>query len=119
AAAGGDGAMGGLRLASLPALRRRGASGRGLRPLRRRAGGGGGVSRLRPRSRRGGIWLALAGAAGLVAVLVTLRASAQPGDGGTVLVARAALPAGALIDAATAAEALVGAPVPAGLPLAG
>jgi len=77
------------------------------------------VSRLRVRGRRGGLWLALAGAAGLVAVLLTLRAAAQPGEGGWVLVARAPLAPGLLIDAQTARELLVPAPVPAGLRVAG
>jgi Flp pilus assembly protein CpaB len=63
--------------------------------------------------------MALAGAAGLLAVLLTLRAAAQPDGGGWVLVARAPLPPGLLVDEAVASEALVPAPVPAGLELAG
>jgi Flp pilus assembly protein CpaB len=63
--------------------------------------------------------MALAGAAGLLAVLLTLRASGQPDAGGWVLVARSPLPPGLLIDDAVAAEALAPAPVPAGLELAG
>jgi Flp pilus assembly protein CpaB len=65
------------------------------------------------------VWLVLAGAAGLVAVLLTLRAAAQPGDDGGILVARAPLAPGVLIDAQTAREALVVATVPAGLRVAG
>jgi Flp pilus assembly protein CpaB len=62
--------------------------------------------------------MALAGAAGLLAVLLTLRASGEP-EGAWVLVARAPLPPGLLIDEAVASEALAPAPVPAGFPLAG
>jgi Flp pilus assembly protein CpaB len=62
--------------------------------------------------------MALAGAAGLLAVILTLRAG--DGDGaGRVLVARAALPPGLLIDDVIASEVLAPAPVPAGLGLAG
>jgi Flp pilus assembly protein CpaB len=71
------------------------------------------------RRRRGALWTALAGAAGLLAVLLTLRAAAEPDAGGWVLVARAPLPPGLLIDDAVASEALVPAPVPAGLRLEG
>ncbi len=63
--------------------------------------------------------MALAGAAGLLAVLLTLRAAAGSPAGGWVVVARSPLPPGLLIDDAVAAEALVSAPVPAGLELAG
>ena len=77
------------------------------------------MSRLRVRGRRGGLWLALAGAAGLVAVLLTLRAAAQPGDGGWVLVARTPLAPGLMIDAQTAREALAAAPIPEGLRVSG
>jgi len=63
--------------------------------------------------------MALAGAAGLLAVLLTLRAAGQSEEGGWVLVARAPLPSGLLIDDAVAAETLGPAPVPAGLDLAG
>lgn len=75
--------------------------------------------RIRPLGRRGGLWMALAGAAGLLAVVLTLRAAAQPGDGGWVVVARTPLAPGVLIDATTAREALVATPVPDGLELAG
>jgi Flp pilus assembly protein CpaB len=77
------------------------------------------VSRLRVRGRRGGLWLALAGAAGLVAAVLTLRAAAQPGDGGWVLVARTPIAPGVLIDAQSAHDALAVAPVPQGLRLSG
>jgi Flp pilus assembly protein CpaB len=63
--------------------------------------------------------MALAGAAGLLAVMLTLRAAGQPDGGGWVLVARAPLPPGLLIDEAVASESLAPAPVPAGLDLAG
>jgi Flp pilus assembly protein CpaB len=63
--------------------------------------------------------MALAGAAGLLAVVLTLRAAAQPDPGGWVLVARAPLPPGLLVDEVVASESLVPAPVPAGLELAG
>lgn len=69
--------------------------------------------------RRSALWMALAGAAGLLAVLLTLRAAAPAGEGGVVLVARAPLPPGLLIDEAVAAEVLAPAPVPAGLELPG
>lgn len=69
--------------------------------------------------RRGALWMALAGAAGLLAVLLTLRASAEPDGGAWVLVARAPLPPGLLIDEAVASEALTPAQVPTGLGLAG
>jgi pilus assembly protein CpaB len=74
---------------------------------------------IRGRRRRSALWMALAGAAGLLAVLLTLRAAAQPDAGGWVLVARAPLPPGLLVDEAVASEALAPAPVPAGLDLAG
>jgi len=65
--------------------------------------------------RRSGWWLLLAGAFGLLAALVTVRAAAGAGTGGTVLVAAAPLPAGALVVPAD----LAAAPVPDGLALAG
>ena len=125
----------GARAARVPALRpgvlARWA-GCAWRPCGRCAGGGlpgapaGAAARRSPRGgaviprrRRGALWMALAGAAGLLAVLLTLRASAQPDGGGWVLVARTPLPPGLLIDDAVAAEALAPAPVPAGLELAG
>jgi Flp pilus assembly protein CpaB len=74
---------------------------------------------IRGRRRRGALWLALAGAAGLLAVLLTLRAAGQSPAEGSVLVARAPLPPGLLIDDAVAAEALAPVPVPAGLELSG
>jgi len=77
------------------------------------------IGSARPGGRRAGIWMALAGAAGLLAVMLTLRAAAQPGDGGVVLVARADLPPGVVLDAEFAREALALAPVPEGLRLEG
>jgi pilus assembly protein CpaB len=70
------------------------------------------------RGRRAGLWAALAGAAGLVAVLLTLRASAQPDDA-WALVAREPIPAGTHIDTRFAAGSLELVAVPAGLALAG
>lgn len=69
--------------------------------------------------RRTGLWLALAGAAGLMAVVLTLRAAAQPGDGGWALVAAKPVPAGTLIDAEIAASALRLVALPPGVPLTG
>jgi Flp pilus assembly protein CpaB len=63
--------------------------------------------------------MALAGGAGLLAVLLTLRASAEPGGGASVVVARSPLPPGLLIDEVVASEALAPAQVPAGLGLGG
>ena len=61
---------------------------------------GRGVRRIRGvRGRRAGVWVALAGAAGLLAVVFTLRAAAQPADGGWVVVAGTDLPAATVIDA--------------------
>jgi pilus assembly protein CpaB len=73
---------------------------------------------IRGRRRRGALWMALAGAAGILAVLLTLRAGGE-GAGGWVVVARAPLPPGLLIDDVIASEVLTPAPVPAGLELAG
>ena len=73
----------------------------------------------RVRGRRAGVWMALAGAAGLLAVAFTLRAAAQPGDGGWVVVARTDLPAATVIDAELSRDGLTLAPVPAGLVLPG
>jgi pilus assembly protein CpaB len=70
-------------------------------------------------TRRAGVWIALAGVAGLVAVVATLRAVAGPADGGHVLVARVDLPPGLLLDDEALARALASAPVPAGLDLPG
>ncbi len=75
--------------------------------------------RSRIGGRRAGLWLVLAGLAGLVAAVVTLRAAATPADAGRVVVARAPLATGLLIDETTAGSALVVVPVPEGLPLAG
>lgn len=74
-----------------------------------------------PRTRvgRAGLWMALAGAAGLLAVMLTLRAAAQPDRDGAVLVAREPIPAGTLIDAEVAARALGSVAVPSDLALAG
>jgi Flp pilus assembly protein CpaB len=74
---------------------------------------------IRGRRRRGALWMALAGAAGLLAVVLTLRAAGQPEPGGWVLVARSPLPPGLFIDATVVAEALAPAPVPSGLELGG
>jgi Flp pilus assembly protein CpaB len=62
--------------------------------------------------------MALAGAAGILAVLLTLRSGGE-GAGGWVVVARAPLPPGLLIDDVIASEVLTAAPVPAGVRLAG
>lgn len=75
--------------------------------------------RLLGGGRRAAIWLALAAAAGLLAAALTLRGAAAPGAGGWVVVARADLPAAMTIDEAVADDALVLAPVPAGLELPG
>jgi Flp pilus assembly protein CpaB len=75
--------------------------------------------RSRIAGRRAGLWLVLAGLAGLVAAVVTLRAAAQPADAGRIVVARAALPPGLLIDETTAASALAVVPVPDDLALDG
>jgi Flp pilus assembly protein CpaB len=74
---------------------------------------------MRSRRRRAAVWMALAGAAGLLAVVLALRAAGGSGDGGWVLVARAPLPPGLLIDDAVAADALAPASVPADLGLTG
>jgi pilus assembly protein CpaB len=71
------------------------------------------------RGRRAGVWVVLAGAAGLLAVVFTLRAAAQPADGGWVVVARTDLPAATVIDAELSREGLTLARVPAGLVLPG
>ena len=73
----------------------------------------------RGRRGRAAVWMTLAGAAGLLAVLLALRAGGGSGDGAWVLVARTALPPGLLIDDAVAADALAPASVPGGLGLAG
>lgn len=77
--------------------------------------------RLLPRfpMRRSGLWMALAGAAGLFAVMFTLRAAAQPPDGAWVLVAREPIPAGTEVDETLAAGAMQLASIPAGVELAG
>lgn len=69
--------------------------------------------------RRRGVWMALAGAAGLLAAVLTLQAAAQPADGGWVVVAGTDLPAAIVIDADLARDGLTLAPVPAGLALPG
>ncbi len=86
----------------------------------RRPDRGGGVMRL-PRTRigRAGLWMALAGAAGLLAVVLTLRAAGQPDRDGTVLVAREPVPAGTLLDPETAARVLGHVAVPGDLALSG
>jgi Flp pilus assembly protein CpaB len=63
--------------------------------------------------------MALAGVAGLLAAVLTLRASAQPDTGGTILVARAPLAPGLLIDEAVGGEAIAERPVPSSLRLPG
>ncbi len=91
-----------------------------MRPVRRARGRVRGVRRMRRvRGRRAGVWVALAGAAGLLAVVFTLRAAAQPADGGWVVVARTDLPAATVIDAELSRDGLTLAPVPAGLVLPG
>jgi Flp pilus assembly protein CpaB len=65
------------------------------------------------------LWAALAGAAGLLAAVLTLRAATQPANGGWVVVAGTDLPAATVIDAGLARDALALAPVPAGLALPG
>lgn len=74
-----------------------------------------------PRTRvgRAGMWLALAGAAGLLAVMLTLRAAGEPDRAGTVLVAREPVPAGTLLDGETASRVLGQVAVPGDLPLTG
>lgn len=69
--------------------------------------------------RRAGLWLVLAGLAGLVAAVATLRAAADPAPSGRALVAVRALPPGVQVDEAAAAGALAIVPVPDGLGLAG
>jgi Flp pilus assembly protein CpaB len=70
------------------------------------------------RRRRGGLLIALAGALGLVAALVSLGAGSAPPPV-TVVVARAQLGTGLLIDQATAVAALSTVPVPASAALPG
>lgn len=62
--------------------------------------------------RRPGAWLALAGAVGLVAAVLTLRAGAEPVGEGTILVARQQLAPGLVIDEESAAAMLVAVPAP-------
>lgn len=69
-------------------------------------------------TRRAALWMALAGAAGLLAVALTLRGAQAPAPA-WVLVAREPLPAGTAIDAEVAADALELVAVPGDLPLAG
>lgn len=78
--------------------------------MRRRIGRG---------SRRGGLWLLIAGVAGLLAAMMTVRAASSPGPGGTVLVAKVALPAGTIIDPSQVGEQLIAVPLPAGTTLVG
>ena len=65
--------------------------------------------------RRAGWWLLLAGAFGLLAALVTVRAAAGVDSSGSLVVAREPLAAGAVLERSD----LVVASVPAGLGLAG
>ena len=69
--------------------------------------------------RPGAGWLALAAALATVAALVTARSVSAGTAGAPVLVARVAVPAGTLLGERVAAEALTGAPVPAGVDLPG
>ena len=62
--------------------------------------------------RRPGIWLLLAGAVGLVAAVLTLRAGAEPVPDGTIVVARHQLAPGLVIDEDAAATMLVALPAP-------
>ncbi len=75
--------------------------------------------RGRPAGRRAGLLLVLAGLAGLLAAVVTLRAAADPAPGGTIVVARQTLGPGLLVDASAAAGALAVVPLPEGLGLVG
>lgn len=74
---------------------------------------------LRGPSGRAALWLLLAGAAGLMAAVLALRAATAPGPDGWALVARAALPAGTTIDAERVDADLALVAVPSDLPLAG
>jgi pilus assembly protein CpaB len=69
--------------------------------------------------RRAGLWLTLAGAAGLMAVILTLRAASQAGDEGWALVAARPVPAGTMVDRELAASALALVAMPPGVPLKG
>jgi Flp pilus assembly protein CpaB len=71
--------------------------------------------RGRLRGRRPGAWLVLAGLAGLLAAVLTLRAAAEPPDAGGIVVARGVLPPGLLIDSTTVEAALVVVPAPEAL----
>lgn len=75
--------------------------------------------RLRPPGRRSGAWLVAAGAIGLVAAVMTVRAAAPAPLGASIVVAREPLPAGLLLDAETAAASLGTVPAPDGLGLTG
>ncbi|MEQ8832832.1 MAG: SAF domain-containing protein [Miltoncostaeaceae bacterium] len=68
---------------------------------------------------RGGLWLLLAGAAGILAAVLALRAATAPAPDGWALVARTALPAGTTIDDGRAEADLVLVAVPSDLPLSG
>jgi Flp pilus assembly protein CpaB len=70
------------------------------------------------RRRRGGVLIVLAGALGLVAALVSMGAGSGPPPT-AVVVARAPLATGLLIDEAVAASALAAVPVPGRVPLSG
>ena len=61
----------------------------------------------------------VAGAIGLLAAVISLRAAAHDAPGGRVVVARQPLAPGLLLDPGTAATALAVVPVPAGLALDG
>ena len=77
------------------------------------------TGRIRLGSRRGGLWLLIAGVAGLLAAMMTVRAASSPSPGGTVLVAKVALPAGTIIDPAQTGEQLIAVPIPADAVLVG
>ena len=113
------GEVGRACLAVVPALRRRRPGGRSLRTLRRPGHRGRGVIRPRIGRRPGGAWLLMAGAIGLLAAAVSLRATAQDAPGGLLVVARRPLAPGLLLDAQTAGSALAAVPAPASLRLAG
>ncbi len=76
---------------------------------------------IRPRlpGRRSGGWLVAAGAIGLVAAVMTVRAAGPEPLAARIVVAREPLPAGLLLDAETTAASLRTMPVPEGLPLRG
>lgn len=75
--------------------------------------------RLRVSGRRSGAWLVAAGAVGLVAAVMTVRAAAPPDAAGRIVVAREPLAAGLVLDAETAAAVLETRAAPAELALRG